>query len=268
MVMGDRVVDLGGPLGARYPDLRSLLREKGLDLAVRTSQDLSSAIASTAILWRPVIPNPDKIICIGLNYREHIREVGRKVEDHPVIFLRLAASQVGHLQPILRPKVSDQLDFEGELAVVIGQPGRSIPAVKALQYVAGYSIYNDASIRDWQRHTHQYTPGKNFPSTGAFGPWMVTAEEAPDPSALHLTTRLNGQVMQSSGVDDLLFSVPDLIAYVSSFTELLPGDVLVTGTPSGVGAARKPPLWMQPGDSVEVEISVIGTLRNPIVQEV
>jgi len=214
-----------------------------------------------------VIPNPDKILCVGLNFLEHIREVGKKVEDYPLLFVRLTSSQVGHLQPILRPKASDHLDFEGELAVIIGKAGRHIAKEDAGQYIAGYSIYNDASVRDWQRHTTQYTPGKNFPSTGAFGPCMVTTDEIPDPTALHLTTTLNGQVVQDSGLNDFRFSIPEVIAYTSTFTELLPGDTIITGTPSGVGAARKPPLWLKPGDTLEVEITKIGKLINPVRQE-
>ena len=198
---------------------------------------------------------------------EHIREVGKKVEDYPLIFVRLTSTQVGHLQPIIRPNASDHLDFEGELAVIIGKPGRHIAKENALHHVAGYSIYNDASVRDWQRHTTQYTPGKNFPSTGGFGPWMVTTDEIPDPTKLRLTTRLNGDLVQNSGLDDFRFSIPEIIAYLSTFTQLLPGDVIITGTPKGVGAGRTPPLWMKPGDRVEVEITSIGKLVNPIAQE-
>lgn len=214
-----------------------------------------------------MIPNPDKILCVGLNFLAHIREVGKKIEDYPLLFLRLSSSQVGHLQPIIRPRASEQLDYEGELAVVIGRQGRHIAKEDAAQYIAGYSIYLDASVRDWQRHTTQYTPGKNFQSTGAFGPWMVTADEVADPTALQLTTRLNGQVVQDSSLNDFRFSIPEIIAYVSTFTQLLPGDVIITGTPSGVGAARKPPLWLRPGDMIEVEITKIGRLTNPVRQE-
>jgi 2-keto-4-pentenoate hydratase/2-oxohepta-3-ene-1,7-dioic acid hydratase in catechol pathway len=269
VITGDRLVDLGRALSGRYPDLRSLLAEgeKGLAAAGDALSASRFGVALSEVIWRPVIPNPDKILCVGLNFREHIRETGREIENYPVIFLRLDASQVGHLQPILRPKVSDQLDFEGELAVIIGRRGRYIPFQHALDHVAGYSIYNDASIREWQRHTHQFTPGKNFPATGGFGPWMVTADEIPDPGSLHLTTRLNSQVVQDSGLNDLVFDIPYLISYISNFAELLPGDVIITGTPSGVGVARKSPLWMKPGDRVEVEISSIGTLCNPIAQE-
>jgi 2-keto-4-pentenoate hydratase/2-oxohepta-3-ene-1,7-dioic acid hydratase in catechol pathway len=219
------------------------------------------------IEFLPVIPNPDKILCVGLNFLAHIHEVAKKVEDYPLLFVRFSSSQVGHLQPVLRPAASEQLDFEGELAVVIGKGGRHITKDEATAHIAGYSIYMDGSVRDWQRHTTQYTPGKNFPSTGAFGPCMVTADEIGDPTRLHLTTRLNGQNVQDSGLDDFRFSLPDIIAYTSTFTTLTPGDVIITGTPSGVGAARKPPLWLQPGDTIEVEITEIGKLTNPVRQE-
>jgi 2-keto-4-pentenoate hydratase/2-oxohepta-3-ene-1,7-dioic acid hydratase in catechol pathway len=179
----------------------------------------------------------------------------------------MASSHVGHLEPMVRPKVSEKFDFEGELAVIIGRGGRHIPLDKALAAIAGYAIYNDGSVRDYQRHTQQYTPGKNFYHSGAFGPWMTTADEIKDPRKLRLTTRLNGEVVQNTLVDDLLFSIEQIIAYVSIFTPLLPGDVIITGTPGGVGGARQPPLWMKPGDTIEVEIDKIGVLRNPIVAE-
>ena len=265
-MQGELIADLGGTPGARYPDLRSFLAGNGLAEATQSATTAASLPASS-VIWHPVIPNPDKILCVGLNFLEHIREVGKKVEDYPLVFMRLASTQVGHLQPIIRPKASDNLDFEGELAVIIGKAGRHIAKENALAHVAGYSIYNDASVRDWQRHTTQYTPGKNFPSTGGFGPWMVTADEIPDTTKLRLTTRLNGEVVQDSGLDDFCFSISQIIAYLSTFTELTPGDVIITGTPKGVGAGRKPPLWMKPGDRVEVEISAIGTLVNPVVQE-
>jgi 2-keto-4-pentenoate hydratase/2-oxohepta-3-ene-1,7-dioic acid hydratase in catechol pathway len=260
VVEAERIADLGE---GRYGDLRSWLGGKEMAEAAK----VAPSIAVSEVVWRPVIPNPDKILCVGLNFLEHIREVGKKVEDYPLVFLRLTSTQVGHLQPLIRPRASENLDFEGELAVIVGKRGRHISKEDALQHVAGYSIYNDASVRDWQRHTTQYTPGKNFPSTGAFGPWLVTADEIPDPTKLHLTTRLNGDVVQDSGLDDLRFSISEIISYISPFTELVPGDVIITGTPKGVGAGRKPPLWMKPGDTVEVEISSIGKLRNPIVLE-
>ena len=224
--------------------------------------------AAALVSFLPPIPNADKYICVGLNYKTHIAELGRTMEEHPTLFQRMASSHVGHLEPMVRPKVSDKFDYEGELAVIIGKGGRHIPADKALAAIAGYSIYNDGSIRDYQRHTQQYTPGKNFWRSGAFGPWMTTADEIKDPRKLRLQTRLNGEVLQDTLVDDLLFSIEQIIAYTSIFTPLLPGDVIVTGTPGGVGGARKPPLWMKPGDTIEVEIDKIGVLRNPIVAEV
>ena len=184
-----------------------------------------------------------------------------------MIFTRFADSQVAHLQPIIRPKASHKLDFEGELAVVIGKTARHVKAADALEYVAGYACYNDGSVRDWQKHTIQFVPGKNFPCTGGFGPWLVTCDEIGDPQDLELTTRLNGQVMQHTRTSDMIFDVRHLIEYCSTFTELAPGDVIVSGTTGGVGAFREPPVWMKPGDTVEVEISGIGILRNSIADE-
>ena len=265
-VEGDFVVDLALAGGNRFPDLRSRLLNLPSDLNREGLEDCPR-IPLGEIRFRPVIPNPAKIVCVGLNYREHAGETGRQVPEYPVLFLRLPASQIGHLQPLVRPRVSKQLDFEGELAVIIGRPGRHIRAADAFAHVAGYSIYNEASVRDWQKHTHQYTAGKNFIGTGAFGPWLVSADEVPDPGSLELITRLNGANMQRARVAELIFPIEDLIAYISKITELIPGDVLVTGTPSGVGGLRTPPVWMQPGDNVEVEISHLGTLRNPVTEE-
>jgi 2-keto-4-pentenoate hydratase/2-oxohepta-3-ene-1,7-dioic acid hydratase in catechol pathway len=267
VIVGDGIVDLGRRLLHRYPDLRSLLGPGGLETAASAVRGATADFDTKDVTWLPVIPNPDKILCVGLNYRTHVEEVGRPLEEHPVIFLRVPSSQVGHLQPMVRPKVSNKFDYEGELAVVIGKRGRHIPGHDALEHVAGYSIYNEGSIRDWQRHTHQYAPGKNFFRSGAFGPHLVTADEIPDPKKLRVTTRLNGQIMQEDSVDQLLFPIETLVSYISEFTELVPGDVIVTGTPSGVGAARKPPVWLKPGDGIEVEVSEIGVLRNSIVDE-
>ncbi|MCW5687064.1 MAG: fumarylacetoacetate hydrolase family protein [Pseudolabrys sp.] len=265
IVNGDRLVDLGKLIGAQYPDLKALLTAGPALLDKVRGQ--APTIPVSEVKFLPVIPNPDKIFCAGLNYRSHVEETGRTESEKPVIFLRLAASQVGHGQPMIRPTVSTQFDYEGELAVVIGKRGRHIPRDKALDYIAGYSCYNDGSLRDWQRHTSQWTPGKNFPATGAFGPWLVTADEIPDPTKLSLATRLNGQTVQSATVDLLIFSIPELIEYVSAWSELAPGDVIATGTPGGVGFKRTPPLLMKAGDTVDVEISTVGTLSNPIEDE-
>jgi 2-keto-4-pentenoate hydratase/2-oxohepta-3-ene-1,7-dioic acid hydratase in catechol pathway len=219
------------------------------------------------VTFLPPISDPEKIICIGLNYLTHILEGGRDKPAFPTIFTRWANTQVGHGQPLVRPNASDTFDFEGEMAVVIGRKCRHVPRADAMSVVAGYSCYNDGSIRQWQRHTSQFTPGKNFPATGGFGPWLVTPDEAGDISGASLVTRLNGVEMQRATLDDLVFDVPALIEYCSGFTVLEPGDVIITGTTGGVGAYRTPPVWMKPGDVVEVEVSAVGVLRNPVVQE-
>ncbi len=219
------------------------------------------------ITFLPVIPDPGKILCVGVNYHAHRSETGRFETKHPVIFTRFADTQIGHLQPILCPPESSALDYEGELAVIIGMGGRRIPMDEALGHVAGYSCYNDGTVRDWQRHTSQFTPGKNFPGTGAFGPWMVTSDDVADPGRLHLQTRFNGEVVQDASTADLIFPIPALLAYVSTFTPLNPGDVIVTGTPGGVGDRRTPPLYLADGDQIEVEISGIGRLANPVAAE-
>lgn len=266
VVVDDMIFDAGSLLRPKAPDLRSVLaRDLVAELAGTAAAAPSWPLDEVTLL--PVIPDPDKILCIGINYLTHIKETGRPIPAHPMIFVRFAESQVGAGQPMVRPHESEQFDFEGELAVVIGKSGRRIAAADAFGHVAGYACYNDGSIRDWQRHTTQFTPGKNFPATGAFGPWMVTPDEIPDPSTLTLTTRLNGIEVQRAPVSDLVFDVPTLIAYCSNFTTLRPGDVIITGTTGGVGAYREPPLWMKDGDVVEVEIDGIGVLRNPIVDE-
>lgn len=265
IVVDGGIVDLG----ARFPEaptLRDFLAAGGLSQV----SDLSSAapdVALDPLILDPVIPNPDKIICVGLNYHDHVVETGRTVTENPVLFARYAGSQVGHGQPLVKPLESDDFDYEGELAVIIGKGGRRIPEAEALSHVAGYACYNDGSVRDWQRHTSQFMPGKTFAGTGGFGPWMVTTDEIPDPSALKLITRLNGQVVQETTLDLMITSVPALIAYCSTILPLEPGDVIVSGTPGGVGAKRNPPLWMRPGDVAEVEITGIGTLSNPVVDE-
>jgi 2-keto-4-pentenoate hydratase/2-oxohepta-3-ene-1,7-dioic acid hydratase in catechol pathway len=266
IVAAGGIVELGRRLGERAPDLRSLLA-----LGVEEAASFAAAepdIDFAGLAWEPPIPNPSQILCIGLNYRDHVAEVGRPLGDRPTVFLRVAQSQTGHRRPIVRPRVSDQLDFEGELAVIVGRRGRHIATENALSHVAGYAPYNDASLRDWQRHSGQYTAGKNFPSTGAFGPWLVTADEVPDPTSLRLTTRLNGVDVQRGSLDELVFSIPQVLSYISTFTELRPGDVVLTGTPAGVGSLREPKLWMRPGDVVEVEVSGLGTLVNPVVEEI
>lgn len=264
MVDGDTLVDLGAAgLGDTLRQFITLGHHRHAPPGVA---DMARLPVSD-VQFLPVIPDPGKILCVGINYASHVRETGRETPKFPMFFTRFADTQTGHGQAIVRPNVSDKLDFEGELAVVVGRTARHVKAGEALDYVAGYACYNDGSVRDWQKHTIQFTPGKNFPSTGGFGPWLVTADEVGDPSRLALTTRLNGEVVQHAKTDDLIFSIAVLIEYCSTFTQLNPGDVIITGTTGGVGAFREPPLWMKPGDVVEVEISGIGTLVNHIAQE-
>ncbi|MEL6368736.1 MAG: fumarylacetoacetate hydrolase family protein [Pseudomonadota bacterium] len=261
------VVDAGIRL-SEHVDLRSVLAAEGLDLLRTLASEHTADYALEDVTFEPVIPAPDKIICVGINYKPHVLETGRDMPEHPVLFVRFPGSQVGHDEALVAPSLSHRFDFEGELAVIIGRAGRHIPAHGALRHVAGYSCFNDGSVRDYQRHSPQFTPGKNFSRSGSFGPWMVTADEIGDPATLSLETRLNNEVMQKAECSELIFDVPALIAYISSFAELLPGDVIVTGTPGGVGFARKPPIYMQPGDTVEVDISGIGVLRNSVTSEV
>ena len=268
VVQDGGVVDLGRRVGDRWPTLRSLLVAGALADVQRLADTIGPDVPMEDMEFAPVIPDPDKIICIGLNYRDHVAETGRPLTEKPALFARFAGSQIGHLRPLVKPRVSDEFDYEGELAVIIGKIGRHIPAHRALEHVAGYSCYNEASIRDWQRHTSQFLAGKSFAGTGGFGPWMVTADEIPDPSGLTLETRLNGQVVQHSTTNCMITSVPEQIAYISTMLPLLPGDVIVTGTPGGVGVKRTPPLFMRPGDVAEVEISGIGILRNPVIAEI
>jgi 2-keto-4-pentenoate hydratase/2-oxohepta-3-ene-1,7-dioic acid hydratase in catechol pathway len=258
-VDGDDVIDLSS---AVLPDLKTALAE-GLSALPASGPRLSLS----AVTLLPPIPNPDKIFCIGINYADHREETGRAASDYPTIFTRFADTQVADGQPLIRPKASEKFDYEGELAVIIGKAGRAIAEVDALDYVAGYACYMDGSIRDWQNHTSQFTPGKNFPGTGGFGPWMVTTDEAPPVAEMAVTTRLNGQVVQNASCSLLIFNVAQCIAYISAFTELRPGDIISTGTPGGVGAKRTPPLWMKDGDRTEVEIKGVGILRNPVVGE-
>lgn len=212
----------------------------------------------------PVVPDPGKVICAGVNYADHRSETGRQQADYPTLFVRFADSQVGHEHPVAVPDVSTALDYEGELAVVIGEPAYKVPAGEALTHVAGYACFDDFTVRDFQRHSSQFTPGKNFIGVGSFGPWLVTADEIADVEALHLETRVNGETRQSAQVSDMIFSIPELIAYVTTFTRLDTGDVVVTGTPGGVGFFRDPPLLLRSGDVVEVEIDHVGLLRTPI----
>jgi len=249
-----------------FPGTLPELIAQGADL-LRAGSSLgrSPAIDLNAVRLLPPVPVPPKILCVGLNYDDHLEESGLKKPAYPEIFARFATSLIAHQEPIRRPRESIALDYEAELAVVIGQPGRRIHQEHALDHVAGYSLFNDASVRDFQLRTPQWTMGKNFDGTGSFGPWLVTPDAVP-PGArgLRIQGRLNGRVMQDARTDQLIFSVPALIEMISVAMSLERGDVIITGTPGGVGAARKPPVFMQPGDIFEVEIEGIGVLTNPV----
>lgn len=264
VVVGDRIIDLAARTGAGT--LRDAIAAGTIMAAAKSAEGSMEGQPLAAVKLLPPIPNPDKVICIGLNYRDHAAEAGLKLPEHPSVFVRLTNTLTPHGGSFMRPKLSDNFDYEGELAVIIGKGGRHISKADALAHVFGYTCFNDGSLRDFQ-FKHSLTTGKNFPSTGGFGPWIATADTIPDPSKLTLTTRINGNQVQHKGVADMIFDVPAIIAYVSSWTELAPGDVIATGTPEGVGLARKPPLWLKPGDIVEVEISEIGVLRNTVIAE-
>lgn len=266
-ISGDGIVDLGAAFGDRAPTLKSALGAGLLEEAAGIASRRAVDLRVEDVDFLPVVPDPDKIFCVGLNYESHRLEANLPPVEFPVIFLRVAASQTGHGQPIVRPRESRMLDFEGELAIVIARGGRRIRAEDALEHVAGYSLYNDASVRDWQRHTPQWGPGKNFDATGAFGPWLVTRDEIPEGTDLALETRLNGVTVQQGNSSDMIFSFARLIEYISTFTTLAPGDVIVTGTPAGVGGQRKPPLFMNDGDRIEVRSDRLGTLANVITPD-
>lgn len=261
-VTEDGVAEASRAFRQRFADLRAVLEAGAtLELADNLERDRRSG---DELEFLPPVTRPDKILCVGVNYRPHIAEMGRDVPEYPVVFVRFPGSLVGHERPILRPQVSEQFDFEGELAVVIGKRARHVSRHAAPEYVGGYCCFLDGSVRDWQRHTMQFTPGKNFESSGAMGPCIVTADAIPDPSVLELTTRVNGEVMQHGRVEELVFDIPALVEYCSTFAELLPGDIIATGTPGGVGAARTPPAWLKNGDVVEVDIANVGLLRSPV----
>jgi 2-keto-4-pentenoate hydratase/2-oxohepta-3-ene-1,7-dioic acid hydratase in catechol pathway len=267
IVLGDEVLDLLPILGAQAPDLKTLIALDLLGAAAQAAKAHKPTLKFSQLTLLPVITNPNKIVCVGLNYGEHVRETGREITESPALFLRVSESQVAHGQDIVRPPESQRLDYEGEIAIVIGKGGRRISEADAWSHIAGYSCYNDGSVRDWQAATTQWTAGKNFYRTGGFGPWMVTADEIAPNQKMTLITRLNGVELQRASTDMMIHSIPRQIAYISTFTPLEPGDVIVTGTPGGVGNKRTPQLFMKPGDICEIEVDAVGILRNGIRDE-
>jgi 2-keto-4-pentenoate hydratase/2-oxohepta-3-ene-1,7-dioic acid hydratase in catechol pathway len=247
-----------------YPDLKSVIAANKLDECEALIRQSGKAVTASQAHLLPVIPNPGKIFCIGLNYKSHVAETKRADSEYPAIFTRFADSLTAHNAPLPRPKETQRFDFEGELAVIIGKGGRNITQAQAFDHIAGYACFNDGTARDWQRHTHQWIPGKNFPLTGPLGPFMATSKDIPDVNQLTLESRLNGEVMQHASVADLIYTLPVIIEYLSGFTNLSPGDVIATGTPGGVGDRREPPVYMKAGDVIEVEITGLGTLRNVV----
>jgi 2-keto-4-pentenoate hydratase/2-oxohepta-3-ene-1,7-dioic acid hydratase in catechol pathway len=269
MVDDQRFVSLADAQPGLPRTLRGLLElgPTGLEAAAEATVGKNGDLSINDVVLDPLITDPPAIWCVGMNYVSHREEIGLPATEQPTLFLRIAASQVGHLQPMIRPKASDKFDFEGELAVIIGTAGRHIDEAEALSHIAGYACYNDGTLRDWQRHTTQFGPGKNFSATGGFGPWLTTADELGDPYSQTLTTRLNGEVMQTASIDLMIFRIEKLIAYLSTMYPLSPGDVISSGTAGGVGFRRDPPVFLKPGDTVSVEVSGVGTLVNPIVGE-
>ena len=249
---------------ARYPDLKSVIVADQLGVLEDAANKAGQVIQASEAQLLPVIPNPTKIFCVGLNYKSHVAEMKRAESEYPAIFIRFADSLNAHGEALPKPAATHRFDFEGELAVIIGKGGRNITPAHAADHIAGYACFNDGTARDWQRHTHQWTPGKNFPKTGPLGPFMATTAAIPDVSKLTLETRLNGEVMQHASVENLIFTLPEVISYISGFTELSPGDVIATGTPGGVGDKREPAVYMRAGDVIEVEITGLGTLRNTV----
>ncbi|MEW9552063.1 fumarylacetoacetate hydrolase family protein [Nonomuraea sp. NPDC050783] len=264
LVTSDGLVDLSVRLPG-VDSIRSLLERQALaDAGAFVNAAADHHLAEVTLL--PPLPDAGKILCAGVNYEDHRKEGDQPKAPYPTFFMRFNDSHVGHGQALERPSVSEQFDYEGELAVVIGSTAEGVSREEALSHVVGYSLYNDGSVRDWQTHTSQWGPGKNFDRSGAFGPYLWTVDEVPDITASRLITRLNGEVLQQAVVRDMTFDIATLVSYASTFTTLRPGDVIVTGTPAGVGIARNPQVFMRPGDVIEIEVTGLGVLSNPVVE--
>ena len=245
--------------------LREMLSFGPLDNLILLVETREPNVDLDKVILHPVIPNAGRIICVGRNYHQHVKELGNDLPEHPYLFLRTTQSVVGHRQSLIKPNISEQYDFEGELGVIIGRGGRYISSDSAFTHIAGYTCFLDGTLRDYQKHS--FAAGKNFDSSGSCGPWLIPAHDIPDPQSLQISTYINGKIMQNANTSEMIFSIAYLIEYISLFTHLEVGDIIATGTPSGVGAGRKPPIWLMPGDSVEVEIENVGTLSNIVKSE-
>jgi 2-keto-4-pentenoate hydratase/2-oxohepta-3-ene-1,7-dioic acid hydratase in catechol pathway len=268
VVQGDRVAPLSN---AEAPTLRTAMAQEGMAGLQRRASKAHPTLSLGDLEYLPPITHPGKFICVGLNYQLHAKEANMAVPPKPSLFVRYADSVTGHEQPVMRPPESEHFDYEAELAVVIGgdaSGARRVPQDKAMALVAGYTCLAENSLRDWQRHSAQATPGKNFVHSGAIGPWLVTADEIGDPKAMEVIGVLNGVEVQRDSVANMIFSLPEIVSYITSFTTLYPGDVIATGTPAGVGMGKKPPVWLKAGDVFEVTITGIGTLRNAVADEI
>jgi 2-keto-4-pentenoate hydratase/2-oxohepta-3-ene-1,7-dioic acid hydratase in catechol pathway len=267
VVEGDSILDLAPILGSQAVDIKTLIEKNLIGAAADAAKSGNFSLKLSDVILLPPVPNPGKIFCVGLNYADHVKETGRDLTEKPAIFTRFADSQIGHGQALVRPPESHRFDYEGEIAIVIGKGGRRIKEADAWDHIVGYSCYNEGSIRDWQNFTTQWIAGKNWWHSGAFGPWMVTSDEIKANQKMTLITRLNGTELQRATTDMMIHSIPSQIAYISTFTPLSPGDVIVTGTPGGVGNKRTPQVFMKPGDVVEIEVDAVGILRNTIRDE-
>jgi 2-keto-4-pentenoate hydratase/2-oxohepta-3-ene-1,7-dioic acid hydratase in catechol pathway len=264
-------IDLGATDAALPKSLLEIIETAGaMDRVAQLAQASNAVIQPLAgVNFIPLVDKPSKIICLGLNYADHAAEGGHARPEYPAFFMRGASSMVGHHAPMIRPKVSDKFDYEAELAFVVGKRARHLTEQNALDYLAGYSAFNDGSLRDYQRKSTQWTIGKNFDGTGAFGPWLVTPDELPRAAdGLRIQSRLNGQIMQDANTKNFLWGIVETLVLITECMTLEPGDVVITGTPAGVGYARKPPVFMKQGDIIEIEIDGIGVLSNPVVDEV
>jgi 2-keto-4-pentenoate hydratase/2-oxohepta-3-ene-1,7-dioic acid hydratase in catechol pathway len=269
VVAGNGVIDVGARLSGTYPDVVDVLRAGALNKIAEFAGGRIPDHALDAIEFAPPVRSPNAVLAVGRNYGSAYEDMGTKFPGHPSIFMRRYEAQAGHLQPVVRPKASHLFDGEAELALVIGKGGRHIAAEKALDHIAGYSVFNDGSVVDWGDHTaRNVTPGKNFASSGAFGPWMVTSDEIADPTQLMIEHRINGERVQHGSTAEMIFSIGAILAYLSTFAHLEPGDVITTGSPGGIRPRRDKGLYYKPGDRIEMEISGIGTLINPVVDEI